>query len=266
MRTASLSLVVIVLALAAIVAGFLGGQASSHPPAIVVLHASAPPAGVAVNAKNIAALMRHVSDGAVVDPFSDDDVVVERAVAGARNWRVPRLSFIVGLTGNSAIVESQFLRLNVPVAFDVDPAAPDAAAFAKLARANGDALFVHVGSAPTPAQVLALTGRIGSFDGIASHSDDGMARALHGTGMMFFDEEGDAASAPFAKARVALVQRDVTIDDRSSETYISYMLGRAALRARREGRLVVFMRPQPNSLDALNQFLGKGTVEVSRVR
>lgn len=266
MRTASLSLVVIVLALASIVAGFLGGQASSHPPAIVVLQPSAPPAGIAVNSKNLAALMRHVSDGAVVDPFSDDDVVVERKPDDARNWRVPRLTFVVGLTGNSAIVESQFLRLNVPVAFDLDPTAHDAAAFGKLVRASGDALFVHVGSAPAAAQIQSLIGRFGPFDGIASHADDGMAAALRGTGLMFFDEEGDAAPAPFAKARVPLLQRDVTIDNRTSETYISYMLGRTALRARREGRLVVFMRPQPNSLDALNQFLGKGTVEVSRVR
>ena len=266
MRTASVSLVVIGLALAAIVAGFLSGQVSSHPPAIVTLHPSALPSSVPVSARNIAAEMRRVSDAAVDDAFSDDDVVVERPAEKRDAWAMPRLSFVVGLAGDSSIVDAQFLRAGVPLAFDLDPDAHDAVDVARLVRASGDALFVHVDSPPAAASLDALRARIGSFDGIASHADAGMARALAGTGLAFFDEAGEAAPQPFARARVRLVQRDATVDDRTSQSYIDYMLEQAALRARTQGRLVVFMRPQPNSLAALNAFLGASTAEIAALR
>lgn len=266
MRTASLSVFVIVLALASIVAGYLGGQASSHPPAIVALRPTSLPSGTPVTAANLANAMRRVSDSEVVDPFSEDDVVVERDRRALRNWAKPRLSLVVGLTGNSVVVESQFLRLGVPMAFDVNPSASEAAAFAKLVRANGDALFIHVGSAPTAPILLRLREQFGAFDGIAARVTSGMPKALQGTGLTFFDEEGDAAPGPFAQARVTLVHRDVTIDDRTSQTYIAYMLDRAALQARGEGRLVVLMRPQPNTLQALNHFLSTASAEIAALR
>ncbi len=266
MRTASLSVVIIVLALASIVAGYLGGQATSHPPAIVSLRATALPSNAPVTAANLSNVMRRVSDSAVVDSFSSDDVVVQRDRLTLRNWAKPRLSFVVGLTGNSAIVESQFLRLGIPMAFDVDPSAAEAPAIAKLVRTSGNVLFVHVGSAPDAASLRHFKDRLGTFDGIASRVTGGMPAALRGTGLTFFDEEGDAAAFLFAKSRVTLVQRDVTIDNRTSQTYIFYMLDRAALQARGEGRLVVFMRPQPNTLDALDRFLNTAPAEIAALR
>ena len=266
MRTASVSLVVIVLALASIIAGFLGGQAASHPPAIVVLRPGAIPSAVPVSARNLAAELQRVSDTAVIDPFSGDNVVVERPVTQSPRWLRPRLSFVVGLTGESAVVEAQFLRLGVPLAFDVDPNGPDAAAFAKLARAAGDVVFVHMGSAPVASQLEKLEQRIGPFDGVASRADRGMAHALATRKLTFFDEKGDANIATFKSAGVKIVQRDATVDDRTSEGYITYMLHGAELRARRSACIVVFLRPQPNSLDALSRFLQTDSAEIAALR
>ncbi len=266
MRTASVSLVVIVLALASIVAGFVGGQASSHPPAIVMLHAAALPSTEPVSARNLAAALQRVSDAALNDTFAQDDVVVDRPLTQSSQWLTPRLSVVVGLTGESAVMEAQFLRLDIPLAFDVDPNGHDASLFTKLARNAGDPIFIHVGTAPSAEQLETFKQRIGPFDGIASRIDAGMPHALQGGGLMFFDEQGSADIAPFRRAGVAVVQRDTTVDDRTGKGYITYMLQRAAMRSRRAGRVVVFMRPQPNSLDALNQFLTSGSAEIAAIR
>ncbi|HEV7180383.1 MAG TPA: divergent polysaccharide deacetylase family protein [Candidatus Baltobacteraceae bacterium] len=261
MRTASISLVVIALALASIVAGFAGGQASSHPPAIVALHPNASASTDPVAVDRVRGLLRGVSDEAVADPFSDDDVVVERTPASTM-WLKPRLSFVIALTGDSTVLDAQFLRLGVPLAFDLDPAGSDAAAFANLVRSRGDVLLIHLGSAPEASQLRRLQERLGHFDGIASRSSRAMARALEGTGLIFFDESGYAEEEPFARDGVPLVHRDATADDRTSASYIGYMLARTAMRARREGRMVVLLRPLPDSLRALSAFLGTSSAEV----
>ena len=266
MRTTSVSLVIIVLALASIVAGFLGGQASSYPPAIVMLHPGALPSAIPVSARTLAAALLRVSDAPVLDSFSNDDVVVERRAAQSTRWVTPRLSFVIGLSGESAVVESQFLRLGIPLAFDIDPNGHDAAAFAKLARTAGDLVFVHAENAPSAAWLQALENRIGRFDGIASHTDRGMAQALAIRGLAFFDEAGGVDSRPFKRAGVKLIKRDTTVDDHTSEGYITYMLHRAEMRARRAGRVVVFMRPQPNSLAVLNRFVENGSADIAALR
>ena len=90
-----------------------------------------------------------------------------------------------------------------------------------------------------------------------------MATALAGTGLEFFDERGDADPAPFVAAHVRFVTRDATVDDRSAETYIEFMLARAAERSEHEGRLTVLMRPLPASLAALDAFLQTRSVQIA---
>lgn len=263
MRTASLSLVVIALALAAIVAGFLGGRASSHPPATVALHPLARPTD-GPQSGIVRDLLRASRDSATVDAFAGDDAVVERPASAAIT--PPHLSIVVGLTGDSAVIDAQFLELNVPVAFDLDPSAPDAARFADLVRKSGNVLLLHVGTAPTKAQVAFERARLGPFDGIACRNAAGMARALAGTGLTFFDETGDADAGEFHRAGVTAVSRDATVDDRTEQSYVEYMLERTAVRASREGRLVVLMRPLPNSLHALERFAQSSLASFDAIR
>ncbi len=254
MRTASVSLTVIALALAAIVGGFFSGQASSRPFAIATIRAMPSP--------RVEAVLQGASDAAVVDEFSDDDVVVERPTVDSRTWLPQRLAIVIGLCGESEAIDATFLRLNVPLAFDIDPHAAQAARVASFARAQGDVLLLHVSNAPSAATLTSLRATFGTFDGVASRESAGMAQALAATGLVFFDERGDANPGAFAAAHVALVQRDFTADDRSAPSYIQFMLERAALRSQREGRLVVLMRPLPNSLDALSAFLGTRSADI----
>lgn len=254
-----ISLVVIALALASILAGFLSGQHASHPPPTVVLHA-------ARAATTPAPGLPHETDAHTVDLFSDDDVVVERPLAAVANWQPERLAIVVGLCGQSVAVESGFLRLGDPMAFDLDPNAAEAAKFAQFVRESGDPLYVHLGSAPTSAQLDALRARIGAFDGVASRSPRGMTRALAGTGLAFFDERGDADARAFAQANVSLIRRDFTVDNRTAPTYVSYMLERAAARSARAGAVVVLMRPMPSSLDALAAFTRSRAIDLAATR
>jgi polysaccharide deacetylase 2 family uncharacterized protein YibQ len=253
-----ISVVVIALALAAIVAGFVSGQTASHPPPIVTLQrvvvATAP---MRRNGK---------ADIEVTDLFSDDDVVVERPLVSAPNWLPEHLTVVVGLCGQSVAVESRFIQLGLPVAFDLDPAAIEAVKFAQLVRTAGDPLYVHVDSAPTHSQLEALRERVGPFDGIASRNSTGMAQALSGSHVVFFDERGDADSHAFASNGVRLVRRDVTVDNRGESSYVSYMLARAADRSARAGPLVVLMRPLPTSLAALAQFTRSRNIELATIR
>ena len=89
-----------------------------------------------------------------------------------------------------------------------------------------------------------------------------MPRALRATGLLFFDERGDADARSFVMTGVRVVSRDATVDDHSSPSYISFMLDRAALRSEREGRVVVLMRPLPNSLAALTGFLETRSAQI----
>lgn len=253
-----LSLLIIALALASIVAGFLSGQSASHPPPTVVLH----PARVPSPQPDVSA----DPDTHVDDLFSGDDVVVDRPLARLSNWLPERLEIVVGLCGRSVAVESGFLRLGYPIAFDLDPNGAEAVKFAQVARGAGNLLYVHVDSAPSRAQIDALRTRLGPFDGIASRAPARMAKALERTGLAFFDERGDADAAPFAHAGVSLLRRDVTADNHTEATYVTYMLAHAAARSRRAGATVVLLRPFPSSLSALTHFAASRTIELAALR
>lgn len=246
MRSTAVSLAVIGLALAAIIAGYLSGQAGTSPPAVAQLHPHASP--------SVKAVLNGASDSAVNDIFSEDDVVVEHPALASSNWLPERLSFVVGLMGDSTAVDTSFLGLNLSLAYDLDPHAPDALPVAKTIHDNGGIVLVHVSQAPSKGALASLRAQFGTFDGIASRSSEGVPEALAGTGLWFFDERGDADPAPFRAAGVPFVSRDATVDDRTAPSYIAYMLDRAAVRSQRQGRLVVLLRPQLNSLAALSSF------------
>lgn len=243
----------IAVALAAIVGGYVQGVTSARPPPVATLRSSSreaqhlPPA--------LRALAHGTSGGKAVDLFTQDDVVVERQRAGGSDWHNEQLAIAIGLCGESVAAQSGFLRLGVPLAFVLDPHAAQAAAFARLVRDANQTLLVQAAVPPSAATLAYLHRTIGAFDGIAARDSRGMAAALQGSGLMFFDERGDAADAnEFAAAGVALVRRDVTADDRSAAGYVTFMLSRAAGLSRRVGTVVVLLRPVPSSLDALRAF------------
>ncbi|HZY99386.1 MAG TPA: divergent polysaccharide deacetylase family protein [Candidatus Baltobacteraceae bacterium] len=237
-------------ALAAIVAGYVQASVQTQPPPVAQLRSSS---GILPSPEPD--VRREPQTPAANDAFAKDDVVVDRARTVQPQWQSEQLQLVVGICGSSVAAESGFLRLHYPIAFILDPAAAQARAFADLVRNNGDALLVQVGEPPAPQTLTAFRRAIGQFDGIASRHTAGMALALHGTGLTFFDERGDSANADtFARLGVTLVRRDVTADNLSNSGYATFMLGRAAELSRRTGPVVVFVRPQSSTLSALETF------------
>jgi len=258
-------LVLIAGALAAIVGGFAQGMISAKPPPMATLRATAresqhlPPA--------LKALARGGVGSAAADAFAQDDVVVQRPRAAGANWRNEQLSVAIGLCGESVAAQSGFLRLGVPIAFVLNPHAAQAASFAKLVRDANQTLLVQASMPPSAATLALLHRALGAFDGVAARDAHGMALALRGSGLLFFDERGDSANpSEFAAAGVTLVRRDVTADDRSSEGYVTFMLSRAAGLSRRVGTVVVLLRPLPSSLEALRTFGASRSVAIVALR
>lgn len=245
MRSHVFWLAVIALALSAIVGGYVSGTASA--PKL----RRAPPRLRPRVAASVHAVLRDSSDASVDDEFSDDDVVVERPQLAKARWLRPDLAVVVGLCGGASAYDAAFMELNAPIAFDVDPAAPQAAEVVRLAHQYHDVVLLHLDRAPTQMQLARLRKRFGAFDGIASHSVDGFVQALDGMGLLFFDERGDADPDEFTRVGIPFVQRDETVDDRTALSYIRFMLSRAVERSQRDGRLIIFMRPHEHSLDAL---------------
>lgn len=243
MRSQAFWLAVIALALAAIVAGYVSGNATTPPP----LRRSARP----LVAASVHAVMHDPSDSRVSDLFTADDVVVDRPQRAAAQWLEPQLSIVVGLAGNSPSIDAAFMQTKVPIAFDIDPSAAQATDVAQLAREAGDAVLLHLERAPTQSQLAKLRKRFGAFDGVASRATDGFVQSLDGTGLLFFDERGGADASEFTAVGIPIAQRDATVDDRTARSYIRFMLARTVQRSQLEGRSVVLMRPLAHSLDAL---------------
>ena len=253
MRSQAFWLSVIALALAAIVAGYVSGNATTPPP----LHRAAQPRVVA----SVHAVMRDPSDSHVNDLFTIDDVVVERQQRATTHWLEPQLSVVVGLAGNSPAIDAKFMETKVPIAFDIDPSASQATDVANLAREAGDIVLLHLEHAPTQTQLAQLRQRFGAFTGVASRGTEGFVQSLDGTGLLFFDERGDADLGEFSAVGIPIAQRDATVDDRTARSYIHFMLARVVQRSQLEGRSVVLMRPLAHSLDALVALAATRSVE-----
>lgn len=246
----------IVLALVAIVAGYVSGSGTAHPPPTVARGAS-----------HVAPARRpRIREVAVRDLFSRDAVEIGHPLMARVGRRPQRLSIVVGLCGQSVAVESGFLGLGVPLTFDLDPHAAQAAAFAADVRAAGDRLYVHLERPPSASELASLRAQLGQFDGVASRRSAGMAAALTGQTLAFFDERGEADARPFRRDGVPFVQRDMTVDDRAQRSYIAYMLRRAAERSEYEGASVTLMRPTPTSLAALVGFLRDSHTDIVAAR
>jgi len=252
-RSQAFWLAVIALALTAIGAGYMSGSATAPPP----LRRDTKPQPAA----SVHAVMHDPSDSQVDDLFADDDVVVERPLRATNHWLEPQLSVVVGLAGASPSIAAAFMQTNVPVAFDIDPSAAQATDVAELAREAGDVVLIHLDRAPTQSELARLHKRFGNFTGVASRVTHGFVQSLDGTGLLFFDERGDADASDFSGVNIPIVQRDATVDDRTARSYIHFMLVRMVQRSQVEGRSVVLMRPLAHSLDALKALAATRSVQ-----
>ena len=252
MRSQAFWLAIIALALAAIVGGYMSGRATAPPPRVSLQPRVAPSA---------LAVLHDPSDSRIDDIFSPDDVVIDRPQLLSEHWLTPQLAVVVGLCGRAPSIDAAFVQMKVPIAFDIDPSAAQAAMVVQLAREAGDLVLLHLGNAPTQWQLAQLRKRFGTFDGVASRSSERFVQSLDGTGLLFFDERGDADAGEFSAAGIPIVQRDETVDDQTARGYIRFMLARAIQRSQREGRSVVLMRPQHPSLDALEALVATRSVQ-----
>jgi polysaccharide deacetylase 2 family uncharacterized protein YibQ len=187
--------------------------------------------------------------------------VIDRPQRATTRWIEPQLSIVVGLAGKSPSIDAAFMQTNVPIAFDIDPSAPEATDVVQLAHEAGDIVLLHLERAPTQTQLAQLRKRFGAFNGVASRTSDGFVQSLDGTGLIFFDERGDADADEFSAVGIQIVQRDATVDDRTARSYIHFMLAREVQRSQLEGRSVVLMRPLAHSLDALTALVATRSVQ-----
>jgi polysaccharide deacetylase 2 family uncharacterized protein YibQ len=252
-RSQAFWLAVIALALTAIIAGYVSGSATTPSP---IQRNTEPRVAASVHA-----VLHDPSDSRVNDLFSDDDVVIDRPARAKVRWLEPQLSIVVGLAGAAPSIDAAFMQTRVPIAFDIDPSAAQATDVARLARESGEVVLLHLDHAPTQSQLAQLRKRFGAFEGVASRETDGFVQSLDGTGLIFFDERGDADADEFSGVGIPIVQRDATVDDRTARSYIRFMLVRAAQQSQLEGRSVVLMRPLAHSLDALMALAATRSVE-----
>ena len=193
------------------------------------------------------------SRGAAATFGSDWDVVVDRSPSPNADGSA-RLAIVVGPTGANAALDAAFARATLPLALVIDTSAADAPGIAALARSQGKPFYLQVADAPSPSTIGGLTRRFDGAAGFASANATGMATALAGTGLVYFDERGDANPAPFAKAGTPLIRRDLTVDDRDAPGYVGFMLQRAIVLGGARGRAVAWMHPRAASLQALRAF------------
>ncbi len=249
-------LVTIALALTAIVAGYRSTQTVSAPPRAATRDPRY------AKAADPAPFRADGPGTALHDSLARDPVTVARPAADGLRWRRERLLVMVVGIGWSLPLESAFLASHLPLGFVIDPSAPHAVRAAALARAAGRSVYLQLTRAPSPGQLAQLHVRFGRFAGVASRAPEGMARALQGAGIEFFDERGTADPAAFARAGVPLLQRAVTADDRTQPGYVRFMLHRAADVAQRFGPTVVLVRPLPTTLRALRALDGRSGIEL----
>ncbi|HEY9181453.1 MAG TPA: divergent polysaccharide deacetylase family protein, partial [Candidatus Baltobacteraceae bacterium] len=255
-------LVVIAFAASALCGGFLSGRAAvPHFPA----HGPAVP-------RSQASVIDPLHGIPVTDELAADDFATDEAVAlegpGGTARDDATLAIVLVDAGHSQVLEAPFLSLNVPVTIVIDPAAAAAAAIAKLARADGDAVYVQARAPLSARAALALRARFPRADGVAVRVEPdalpgpSTIRALRDTHLALLDEYGENAAVRkrAAAAGVPYAARSITVDDHAQATYVAYML-RQAVHLARGRRALVMARPFPGTLQAFRNLLARASRE-----
>lgn len=273
MRT-TLSIIVIVLSLATIGAGYFNGRSSVLPArSAVVLPASqnvAMPAPAPFARSLHGAHSLDLSDELPRSP--EEDAVVANDPSTASLSESANIALIIAGAGRSLKLESPFLDLPVPLTVVVDPDADDAQAVAAAAFDRGKTVYVRLpeaAQASAPAMKSALDRyhrRFPAFSGIAVSFDPQdaeaqarlLARTLRGTSLAVLDltGAGPRARGVLSKANVSVRRRDVTIDKRDDAAYVRFMLAQAVQVARGRGGAVVVAHPYPQSFAAVSRLVG----------
>ena len=251
-RSQAFWLAIIALALAAIVGGYMSGREPRRRRALVYSRASR-------RARTRCCTIPRIHASTISSRPTTSSSIVRSCSPNIGSRRNLRSWWVCADAAPS--IDAAFVQMRVPIAFDVDPSAAQAVMVVQLAREAGDLVLLHLENAPTQWQLAQLRKRFGTFDGVASRSSERFVQSLDGTGLLFFDERGDADAGEFSAAGIPIAQRDETVDDQTARGYIRFMLARAVQRSQREGRSVVLMRPQHPSLDALEALVATRSVQ-----
>lgn len=250
-----LSFLVIAFSISALLGGFMSGRAA-------VPRFSAVPTSAPQSTLPLPSLRAAVSTDEVPhDQFASDPAVV-LASSNADLRDDARIALVVVNGGRSTALETPFLALNVPVTLVINPSGSAAAAMFRLARQDGDPVYVQADGPLTVTRLQALTRAFPGMSGIATRLTDGPPpsadlAALRSADLAFFDEYGyGGASAAFTRAGVRYAARGITVDDHAQRSYVRYMLAQAAHLARRR-TAVVMARAFPGTLQAFQDFLAR---------
>jgi len=205
--------------------------------------------------------------------------------------RVGRVAIIVDDLGRGTHAAKQLLAIGQPVTFAILPGEPHAAKVAELAHAAGREVLLHAPMEPQGfpvidpgddalllgqsdvelrEQLLALLQRVPHAAGANNHmgsrfTEDARAMAvvmevMRERGLFFVDSlttSGSVAAAAAQGAGVAVVRRDVFLDNVAEVDAIAGELRRLAAKARRNGGAVGICHPYPETLQALRRELPK---------
>ncbi|MGZ3505546.1 MAG: divergent polysaccharide deacetylase family protein [Vulcanimicrobiaceae bacterium] len=252
-----ISLAIIAFALTAMFGGYMSGRASLA--AAVPVAASPPPPILSETPLRGVRVAR--SDEVADDEFASDPVIASDAASSERAGDDAHLAIVIVGCGRSLALEAQFVTLPAALTIVVDPTEPQARDLAQLAATNEKTVYAQVDVLPTAARLRVLRSVFPSLHGIAARLDGTIeprtfARALHGTGLRFFDEYGDAgARAIFAREAVGYAARSATIDDHLAPGYVRFMLDQSVAFARGGPTATILARPRPATYGALRDFL-----------
>ncbi len=250
----------------AIGVGFAGGRSYAHvnltPRPLHRITTVPEP----VSAREAIRLLRgaHSQDTAPddVDPFGDVDAAVAMRPHGwapasfdARHDRA-RIAVIVVGADREASALPAFAAEPFPLAVLIPGDA--AAETLRVARDNGKTALVDCRTADL-ATIVQLR-RAGAAGIACSTADDAQAKALvaaNGGGLVLDDllADDDALYRTALRFRVPAITRDVTVDARSEDAYVDFLLTQALAIAQRGGVATVAVHARERSRAALERFV-----------
>ncbi len=274
---------VLLASVAALTAGYASGRATSFTPPAGAQQARLPgaaPAPIDVPQPMQRALFgAHSLDQA---DAGDDAAGVAVAVERAAGWAPAapaagitsdtKLAVIVYNAGRASTLDARFIALPAPVAFAIDTDAEQGSQTAAAAVQSGKpvlamlpaALAVH-GDAKTlqkwlqRAQALHASGVLGPL-GVAVGKPQAaeLSRLLAAAHWYAIDAVGADDPSLYDAARAGHVPsatRDLVVDTRDDDAYVTFMLQSAADLSRRTGVAIALLRPVMASYRALEQVL-----------
>ncbi|MBV8150265.1 MAG: divergent polysaccharide deacetylase family protein [Candidatus Eremiobacteraeota bacterium] len=183
------------------------------------------------------------------------------APAEAPNLRdTVKLAIVVRGTGEDRTLDKQFASIPYPLTFAVS-AADDVESLA--VGADPRATLIDADPPVAPEKVVATLRRLGARGVLTalagrSTSAHALAALLAGSDALVVDGMAQGRDDAYRAARALrepALTRDVWLDQRDEESYVSFMIRQAVHLARRTGVAVAVCRADPHTFDALRRTL-----------